>query len=518
MATVIDAFVVELGLDPKKFTQGQKDAVVAFRKTQQEALDAAKKIQSAGEVAAEFFSVLQRRALGLIGIMLGGRGISQFAGYITENNAALARLSRNFGVAVPEVSKWQKAVELAGGTADGVAQSIQTYSDALQAYQAGLGDVNFVAMLDRLASEGGKAIDKTKPITTQFLTIAENLSKVAEKSGIVRANWFGRLLGLDPGTINLMVQGIDKTRSFIAEAERLGVVSQKQADEAEPLLKAWNAMIQAGTNLGNVITNILTPALVGLLDTWTKAFTQFSRGVFVNPDSWLGRILGKFKGGEGSTESLRRRFGAPEDVPVVGPLLKSLGESSVKPGAGTASPSIQKLAEDIQTQVPGIKQFTAFNDVYHAFLGAGAHPQGRALDFTLNDPRQSEAIARDLRVKLRAMGVDATVIDEYKTPSRGSTGGHLHVQFNSPEAARRFQESGGGGAGGSPAGLPSQAGAPAAAAAGNVDNRQSSARSEVNIAQLTVQTQAADAERIARDIKPAIERTRFALLSNSGPA
>jgi hypothetical protein len=60
--------------------------------------------------------------------------------------------------------------------------------------------------------------------------------------------------------------------------------------------------------------------------------------------------------------------------------------------------------------VPGLKEFTAFNDSYHA--GGGAHGGGRALDFTLGDPVRSAVVAAQLRSRLSGMGADAKVIDE----------------------------------------------------------------------------------------------------------
>lgn len=96
----------------------------------------------------------------------------------------------------------------------------------------------------------------------------------------------------------------------------------------------------------------------------------------------------------------------------------------------------QKLAA---TNVAGeLNRFTGFNDLYHAGTRS-LHAKGLAGDFTIKDPRQSAAAAKQLREKLQAIGLvdgrDFRIIDEYINPSAHATGGHIHYEFRSPKAA-----------------------------------------------------------------------------------
>jgi hypothetical protein len=98
------------------------------------------------------------------------------------------------------------------------------------------------------------------------------------------------------------------------------------------------------------------------------------------------------------------------------------------------------LASKLQQSISGFNRFTSFNDAYHHKANPGsAHAKGLATDFTISDPSHSEEIANQVRQMLQASGVSGKVIDEYKHPSGHATGGHIHVEFSSPEEADKFK-------------------------------------------------------------------------------
>jgi hypothetical protein len=45
MPTVIDSLILELGIDASKFSKGQRDALDAFKKTQEEAVKGGKAVE-----------------------------------------------------------------------------------------------------------------------------------------------------------------------------------------------------------------------------------------------------------------------------------------------------------------------------------------------------------------------------------------------------------------------------------------------------------------------------------------
>jgi hypothetical protein len=232
----------------------------------------------------------------------------------------------------------------------------------------------------------------------------------------------------------------------------------------------------------------------------------------------LGRTLGPLGFLLDSEEANATEASRPYDpvtnpggrMPVVtSPPIAPAPGLAVKPGSGIVSPAMRRVS-DVLAGVPEVKQATSYNDPFHAFLGRdSAHSAGRAVDVTIKDPNRSAEVAQKIREALAAQGINATVLDEYRNPSRGATGGHIHVGIDAPTAL--------GLAGGAP-----RLGAPAAAAIapGNVDNsnsRSSTSTVTTTIGKVEVNApQARDGEAVARSIAPALKRTLDASVFNSG--
>ena len=107
------------------------------------------------------------------------------------------------------------------------------------------------------------------------------------------------------------------------------------------------------------------------------------------------------------------------------------GALRMKAGAGTLSDQMAAIALGVQSEINGFNRVTAGNDDYHKGRRS-AHNQDRAFDFTINDPSKSSEVAERVRAMLSRMNINGTVLDEYKNPSLGATGGHIHVQNNGP--------------------------------------------------------------------------------------
>jgi hypothetical protein len=98
---------------------------------------------------------------------------------------------------------------------------------------------------------------------------------------------------------------------------------------------------------------------------------------------------------------------------------------------GKTSQKLMAVAQAIQDRLGGdLTHFSAFNDSYDKRTNP-AHDQGRALDFTLNDPRKSAMIAELIR---NIPGI-SYVQDEYANPSASATGGHIHAEISAANGA-----------------------------------------------------------------------------------
>jgi hypothetical protein len=106
-------------------------------------------------------------------------------------------------------------------------------------------------------------------------------------------------------------------------------------------------------------------------------------------------------------------------------------KSSEAYAGGDTSGQMVAIAQAIQSKLGGdLQYFSAFNDTYDRG-GNSLHSKGRALDFTLNDPRNAGAVA-DM---IRSIPGITKVIDEYANPSKSATGGHIHAEISAASGA-----------------------------------------------------------------------------------
>lgn len=114
------------------------------------------------------------------------------------------------------------------------------------------------------------------------------------------------------------------------------------------------------------------------------------------------------------------------------PTLEGLRIKSAEAYAGgETSQQLLNVAHAIQQKLGGdLTYFSAFNDTYENRIGT-AHREGRALDFTINDPSKSAQIADMIK---SIPGINY-VLDEYKNRQSSTTGGHIHAEIAAAKGA-----------------------------------------------------------------------------------
>ena len=118
---------------------------------------------------------------------------------------------------------------------------------------------------------------------------------------------------------------------------------------------------------------------------------------------------------------------APAKPSAAGLRIKS-GEATA---GGEAKPKLYEIAQQIQEKLGGgLKYFSAFNDAFHMDRNSN-HNKGTAMDFTLTDPKQADAIT----AMIQGLPGISKVINEYANPSSGATGGHIHAEISAANGA-----------------------------------------------------------------------------------
>src|ERR1700741_275561 len=134
-ATVIDEFVVALGLDPSNFNAGQKKTLEDFKKTKDKAKETAKDIEESGKQAAQFYSKIKTEALGLFAVIAGAGGIEKFAAATVTSFSAMGRASKAMGLSVSDLAPFQNMIVRNGGSAEAARASLQGLAQQMEEWK-----------------------------------------------------------------------------------------------------------------------------------------------------------------------------------------------------------------------------------------------------------------------------------------------------------------------------------------------------------------------------------------------
>lgn len=382
MANIVDSFVLEFGLDPSKFTAGQKQAIASLQKLKSEAEATGKDIeQTFDKRIRQSFSSLKREALTFVAAAFGANGIKQFVVDLTNSDAAVGRLSRTLKVGTNEISRWQGVLEQVGGSAQDVSGSMQGLQDKLTWFDlTGQGG----DMLQFFNQLGVKIFDDNKKIKDSNRLLIE-LSKSIHGMDPARARSLLSGIGIDGNTINAMIKFTDQIERILEAQGKIRDVNQRAADNAEKLQGSWHQMTQAATDLGSAIANQLTPFLVIALGQVERLFTAIKNGpgsvagIGVQSD-FEAQLRARFGGPAGADEWLRSMLGGKGEGPFMW-LRRHLSGSGldqpeVTAAGGAVGGSLASLAARGAAPVGGGTRATRNNNPGNIEYGPFARAHG----------------------------------------------------------------------------------------------------------------------------------------------
>lgn len=348
MATVIDSFVVTLSLDPSKFTKGQREAYEAAKRLEEQQDKSAKNIEHGAGKAASALGAVKTQALGMLAVLTGGAGVLAFGASINNADAQVGRLSRNLGVSVSTLSKWQGVARIFGGDAQAMAQSFTTISDAFAGWRVGVA-TPLIADLRAISSAGGTIIDVNKGVEQSYLDLAENLRAINAHDPDL-AGFLGRKVGLDPGLFDAMISG--NLPRVLEMVRALGGATKESADNAGLLEQNWNKMRLSAEGLGRVILNKLN--IAGFLGDMAEIFEGFSHGALL----------------EGSLAAKTFGFAKKYTPEASGRINSNLGSPTTGGAFGTAVEKEQFIRSEAAKRGinPNVAMEVAKNEGFFSFV------------------------------------------------------------------------------------------------------------------------------------------------------
>ena len=275
MATIIDSLLVTLGLDASGFESGKNKVKKGLQDTGNEADKAGAKLKKASKDADEGFKNVAKSAGAFLALIGGTMAIKSFVSNIIESDAALARFSKNLGLGADSISAWSNAAELAGGTANGLQGSMDMLSKA-QTELMLTGQSSLIPYFSALGVSMADASGKARPVNDILLDLSDRFSKMDRTT----ANNMGRMMGIDQGTMNLLLKGREEVELMIRRQKEYGAVTKQQTEAAEKLQKQIIEGKQIFAAFGRELLASAMPAIEKLF----QLFSEFGAWIKENKE------------------------------------------------------------------------------------------------------------------------------------------------------------------------------------------------------------------------------------------
>lgn len=319
MATIIDALMVTLGLDPKAFKKGAKEADDAQGKLNKTINKGQTDAEKAGRKAAEQMGKFRNEVLKTTAALVSLSVIKQFVATITQSDIALGKMAANANTTVGEMSAMKVAADAAGSSGESLANSLQGIAETVTRFSAtgqGGESLKYFRALKIRVDDGNRGLRDTKDIA---LDAADALSKMSAP----QAQVMGKGMGFSADDINFLRQGRAVVKDFYDEAAKANTRTPEDVKNALERRKAWVLLTETFSRLATDILNKLSPALVWLADFVrdhagvtatliggvTLALTTLSLVRFAGVISQLGMLSTAIAGAAGSSGALMALLG-----------------------------------------------------------------------------------------------------------------------------------------------------------------------------------------------------------------
>lgn len=521
MTSIVDRFVIELGLDTREYRKGSKEAEDALQSFGDRNRKRTAEVEVGAKAMARGFSQARNELLSLVAVAFGAKSVKDFFSNMVAGQSALGRVARNLGETAREIDAWGAAVESVGGTASGFQSSMQAMQAGFEAFKLGENSP-VVQAFHALGVNIADAEGKVRPMREMLLDLSGALTRLAPQDQIRAA----QMLGIDEGTLNLLRQGRTDVAALVEKMYAASGVTQESTERAAKAQAQWAQLKRELYGVGQAIFEALVPALnesndsLSEFGTWTNEhkgeIADFFREItalataagkavfefFLKPteldnklnawisDSKFGRWLGETTA---KVLAYGGHKGAAEALAINGASGGGTKASTSASGAGLFETLEKKFGIPAGTldRMWSIESGRGKNMVSSAgatghfqFMPATAQQFGLSRGDTFDLDKSATAAAQYIAQLLKKYGGDMKLaLSAYNWgPGNLDGKGIGAAPAETVNYWKRFQQAGG----------PS--------------NRSNTTSVQTNIQNLTVNTKATDAAGVARDLNVEMER------------
>lgn len=514
MPTVLDSFVLEIGLDPTKLDRGQRDAMDKLRRFEQEATKSGKSIEAQSKKTSDMFAQVKKEVLGGIGLFLGFTAAKKFLTDVTNLDAMTGRFSKTIGMNVGDLATWEGAIKQVGGSA--------------QSAVSGLGGLSGELNRFLLTGQGGglsvfkslniNLLDQNHHLKTAGQLWLELADAVQGMDPAKAAAFLSMIPGANQYLVNFALLGSKAMKKYLEDSKRSDDSMKDATKSAQDYQKSLTLLDQAVTNLGRHLVDWLMPAIRGTLDLTTAAVKGLDESFQTKPGTPARDAIDRKNQSESEAQMKRLGLGPPGDIFGKWPDEKGGSDSSTGGESGGPTGNWGNFLSGLsylETSKRNVSNAGSSAKGYFQFLDGTASKAQRS---GLPDPQhgnyaQQAAAAMAYIKKFYPQAAAAIDRGDYGKAEIMLRGEWPSLPGGSqPQSAARYRNFFGLLSGGAPAV------APGVASNGRSPGGSSTTKTtNVTVENVHIVAPAAnDASSVAKEIGPALHRSVTAAAANSG--
>lgn len=287
MSSILETFVLLFESDGKDF---EKD-VQRVEKTADDAEKSLKKTAlTTQDLGLKFVEVAKQATLAFVAFQ-GLSGIMQGFNAAVEYADKLGETSEALGISVEQLDLWSRATIMAGGSADDFASSIKSISTQMTQLDT-MGKSKLQPFLKELGINLLDASGKSRPALEIFPELADAFQKMSKQEAI----GFGQKIGLSEGVIMLLQKGRREVDALIARQKELGVLTERETEVAGKYKDSLDELSFAWRNFAVDLSSGFLPAFTWVVEkltefgVWAQEHSGFLKGFFAALTAGLAAV------------------------------------------------------------------------------------------------------------------------------------------------------------------------------------------------------------------------------------
>lgn len=190
---------------------------------------------------------------------------------LASEQAGIEKLSETLNANVEDVSAWSRAVRLAGGSQEQFQSSVQSIGDDLTQL-AVTGRSRLLPFYQALGVRLTDTNGKFKNVIELLPEFADSFAKLSGQ----QAFSIGKRIGLDEETIRLLRRGRVAVDELIRKQKELGVTTKEDTVRAQKFYSAWRQLKEIFEVSRNSISSRLIPVFTKLFEGVRKVYDYIS--------------------------------------------------------------------------------------------------------------------------------------------------------------------------------------------------------------------------------------------------